>query len=85
MILKTKYCVICLVINALLDESWPRLVVKVLAAEADERRGDVPLTVLAYPGVGLLQELLQTSPGLVQEQRPAGTLEESPEQVHSSQ
>ena len=76
---------ICLVINALLDESWPRLVVEVLAAEADERRGDVPLTVLAYPGVGLLQELLQTSPGLVQEQHPAGQLEHGPEHIHGEE
>ena len=73
---------VSLVVNTLLGDGRPRLVVEVLAAEAYERGGDVGLGVPVYPGGGLLEELLHTPPGLVQEQDPAGQFEHRPEHVH---
>ena len=55
-------------------------------SKADNRGVDVLLFLPVEAGcLSLVPVLGQTPPGLVEEQGPAGALEDSPEQVHSSQ
>ena len=55
------------------------------SSHADDRAVDVLLILPVEPGgLSLLSVLVQTPPGLVDEQHPAATLEDGPEHVHSS-
>ena len=56
-----------------------------LCSDADDGGVDVLLFLPVEPGGFILVPVLvQTAPGLVEEQHPAGALEEGPEHVHSS-